>query len=163
MAKKRSFFERLTGIGSDDETSVVPLQAGARPQVGEQQPGIPKKNNDWVEESAGEGELAVDVYQSGEDIIIKAMVAGVRPDNLDIAITRDMVTIKGKREASDEVSEENFFFRELYWGSFSRTILLPQEVEAEEAEAMERNGLLTIKLPRIDKGRQMKLKVKTAA
>lgn len=162
MAKpKRSFFERLTGIGNEEETVTVPLQTPTRPQAGEVLNA--QKKNDWVEESAGEGELAVDVYQSGEDIIIKAMVAGVRPDNLDIAITRDMVTIKGKREASDEVSEENFFFRELYWGSFSRTILLPQEVEAEEAEAMERNGLLTIKLPRIDKGRQMKLKVKTAA
>ena len=89
------------------------------------------------------------------------MVAGVRPEDLDIAITRDMVTIKGTREAANEVTEDNFFFKELYWGSFTRTIVLPQEIEVEEAEAVEKHGLLIIRLPKVDKGRQTKLRVKT--
>lgn len=154
MAKeKRSFFERLTGsINVDDfepEESPVKTTPAKLDKEG------------WVEEDTAEGELSVDVYQTPEDIIIKAMVAGVKPEDLDVSITRDMVTIKGVRTSSQEISEENFFFKELYWGSFSRTILLPQEIEVEEAEAAEKNGLLTIRLPKIDKGRQTKLRVKS--
>ncbi len=108
-----------------------------------------------------EGELAVDVYQTPSHIIIKAMIAGVRPEDLDVSITRDMVTIRGKRERASEGQAGDFFFQELYWGSFSRTIVLPQEVEIEEAEAVEKHGLLIIKLPKLDKGRQAKLKVKS--
>ena len=89
------------------------------------------------------------------------MVAGVRPDDLDLSITRDMVTIKGKREESHEVENEDFFHKELYWGSFSRTVLLPQEIDVEASEASEKHGLLIIKLPKIDKDRQTKLKVKS--
>ena len=90
------------------------------------------------------------------------MVAGIRPEDLDISITRDMVTIKGSREDSTSIEDEDFFHRELFWGSFSRVILLPQEVEIEEAEAIERHGLLTIKLPKINKDRQTKLRVKAS-
>ena len=79
------------------------------------------------------------------------MIAGVKPEDLDVSITRDMVTIKGKREESREVAENDYFYKELYWGSFSRTILLPQEIEPEEAQAVEKHGLLTIHLPKVDK------------
>lgn len=157
MAKdKRSFFEKLTGISkeeADGEEVIEKTPERTTIPVG-------KKNN-WIEEESSEGELAVDVYQTPDEIVIRAMVAGVKPDDLDIAITHDMVTIKGKRELDEQVSEENYFFKELYWGSFSRTILLPQEIESEEAEASERYGLLSIRLPKIDKGRQTKLKVKS--
>ncbi len=74
-----------------------------------------------------------------------------------------MVTIKGKREEAREVSEDDYFHRELYWGSFSRTILLPEEIDVEAAEATERHGLLMIKLPKIDKRRQTKLRVKATS
>lgn len=107
------------------------------------------------------GELAVDVYQTPTHIIIKAMIAGVRPEDLDVSITRDLVTIKGRRERHTEGTAGDFFFQELYWGAFSRTIMLPQEVQIEDAEASEKHGLLTIKLPKLDKGRQAKLKVKS--
>lgn len=142
---KRSFFERITGGVPMDE------------EVEETTPGksLPKINED-----DNEGQLSVDVHQTPSEIIIRAMVAGVRQDDLDVTITRDMVTIKCKRENVHTVAEEDYFFRELYWGSFSRTILLPQEVEPDEAEATEKNGLLTIKLPKINKGRQTKLKIK---
>ena len=89
------------------------------------------------------------------------MIAGVRPEDLDVSITRDMVTIRGKRESNAEVSVGDFFFSELYWGSFSRTIILPQEIEIEESDASEKHGLLTIRLPKLDKGRQAKLKIKS--
>ena len=114
----------------------------------------------WLED-AEEGELAVDVYQTPSEIVIKAMVSGVKPEDLEVGITRDMVTIRGKRESVREINEDNYFQRELYWGSFARTILLPAEVEVEEAEALEKHGLLTIRLPKIDKGKKQTLKVKS--
>ena len=73
-----------------------------------------------------------------------------------------MVTIKGKREEIRGIEREDFFQRELYWGSFSRTVVLPQEIEVEEAEAVEKYGMLIIRLPKIDKNRQSKLKVKSS-
>ncbi len=153
--KKRSFFDRLSGgirlsdKDTDNDDSVI----------------IPEDREDgkelWNTEEEADGELTIDVYQTSSDIIVQTFVAGVKPDDLEINITRDMLTIRGKREESRTVSEEDFFSRELYWGSFSRTISLPAEVEPEEAEAIERHGLLTIKLPKIDKGKKANLKVKS--
>ena len=116
---------------------------------------------DGILDDEEDGELAVDMYQTPTEIVIKTMVAGVKPEDLDISITRDMVTIRGKRMESYEENENDFFHKELYWGSFSRTIVLPAEVEIEEAEASEKHGLLTLILPKIDKNRQSKLKVRT--
>lgn len=122
-----------------------------------------EESENWLEKEAEEGQLTVDVYQTSNDIIIKAMVAGVRGEELDITITREMVTIKGTRHAERTVNDNDYFHKELYWGAFTRTILLPAEVEPEEAEATEKNGLLTIKLPKIDRGRQMKVRVKSGS
>jgi HSP20 family protein len=90
------------------------------------------------------------------------MVAGVKPQDLDINITRDMVTIHGTREDSIEVTQENYFHKELYWGSFSRNIILPEEIDVEEADAKEKHGLLMITLPKLDKDRKTKLSVKSS-
>jgi HSP20 family protein len=152
MNNKRSFFEKLTGAirvndDSFDDTDEV----------------IESDNEDSRrinEPDAGEGQLSVDVYQTHTDIVIKTMVAGVRPEDLDITITRDMVTIRGKRETERNVSDGDYYHKELYWGIFSRTVVLPQEVEIEDAEAVEKHGLLIIKLPKLDKHRQSKLRVK---
>jgi len=114
----------------------------------------------WFDEEGSEGELTVDVYQTPSEIVIKSMVAGVKPEDLDISITRDMVVIKGKRETERFVKDEDYFHQELYWGSFSRTIMLPAEVEVEEADAVEKHGLLLIRLPKIDKNKQTRLRVK---
>ena len=102
------------------------------------------------------------MYQPPDDIVIKTIVAGVRPEDLDIAITRDMVTIRASREESREVDDGDYFHQELYWGSFSRSVVLAEEIDVDGAEASEKNGMLTIRLPKIDKKRQTKLKVKTS-
>lgn len=158
MAKyKKSFFERLTGTVriSDDDESVEKEEKELAEAEKEREKNIGDDDSD--------GQLAVDVYQTQSDIIIKTMVAGIRPEDLDISITRDMVTIKGSREDNNSgVDDDDYFQRELFWGSFSRTILLPQEIEIEEADATERHGLLTIKLPKINKDRQTKLRVKAS-
>lgn len=106
------------------------------------------------------GQLAVDVSQTADSIVIKAMVAGVKPEDLDVSITRDIVTIRGRRMEDSTVTNNDYFLKELYWGEFARTIVLPAEIESEEADAQERHGLLIIRLPKIDKHRQTKLRVK---
>jgi len=163
---KKSLFEWLTGGGAGDDYSFDDLEVGGSSYASQQSRTIkPQKISSPEPELPAaeeiEGELAVDVYQTPTHIIIKAMIAGVRPEDLDISITRDMVTIRGKRERHTEGTAGDFFFQELYWGAFSRTIVLPQEVEIEEAEATEKHGLLIVKLPKLDKGRQAKLKVKS--
>jgi HSP20 family molecular chaperone IbpA len=166
MAKdKKSLFEWLTGgSGNGDDFAFDDLETGSSP-YGAKMPVTSKTpsrgGQELGEENQPEGELAIDVYQTSTHIIIKAMIAGVRPEDLDISITRDLVTLRGKRERHTEGLSGDFFFQELYWGTFSRTIVLPQEVEIEEAEATEKHGLLTIKLPKLDKGRQAKLRVKS--
>jgi len=165
---KKSLFEWLTGSNGGDDYSFDDLESGtaysrsgngAENKRGPVAVSAPAAMG--ASETEPDGELAVDVHQTPTHIIIKAMIAGVRPEDLDVSITRDMVTIRGKRERHTEGASGDFFFQELYWGSFSRTIMLPQEVEIEEAEAMEKHGLLIIRLPKMDKGRQAKLKVRS--
>jgi HSP20 family protein len=149
--EKKSFFERLTGSINMNE---------AKEEAYEERE-LAKNATNWIDEEEKDGELTVDVYQNSEMIIIKTMIAGVRPEDLDISITRDMVTIKGKREEEKTAKDDDYFTRELYWGSFSRTISLPEEIDVDEAEAIEKHGLLILKLPKLDKKRQSKLKVRT--
>ena len=89
------------------------------------------------------------------------MVAGVKPEDIELTIARDILTIRGKREENRNINEDNYFIKELYWGKFSRTISLPQEVEPEEVEATERHGLLTIRLQKVDKEKKNTVKVKS--
>lgn len=180
LKEKKSFFERLAGSISveDEEEQVdftpeqiddeveeeVPVKhVGTK--ASSQQMARPKHHvvdeGEEVDPEMEEGELSVDVYQTGTEIIIEAMVAGVKPEDLHLSITRDMVTVKGRRDGNTQVNHDDYFYKELYWGTFTRTILLPHEVEIEEAEAVEKHGLLIIRLPKVDKARQTKLKVKS--
>ncbi|MBI5005345.1 MAG: Hsp20/alpha crystallin family protein [Candidatus Lloydbacteria bacterium] len=157
---KKSFFEKLTGSlnpNSEHEPGEREMEAGASTNRKERE----KEASDWMEEDNGEGQLTVDVYQTPEDIIIQTMVAGVKPEDLNISINRDMVTIKGRREGSRSAKDDNYFFKELYWGAFSRTILLPQEIDVDASEALEKHGLLTIRLPKLNKEKTTKIRVKS--
>jgi HSP20 family protein len=148
--KKRGFFERLTGsIKADDDQDLKKILVKA------------EKENNWLEEENEDAELTVDVYQTPTDIIVQTMVAGVKPEDIELIIARDMITIRGKREENRKIQEDNYFSQELYWGSFSRTMSLPQEIDPEEAEATEKHGLLTIKLPKIDKEKKTSVKIKS--
>ena len=190
LKEKKSFFERLAGSISvddedeqvdftpeqelDDEVEEIPVkQAPVRRQetpivspsssrpVARPRHLTLDEDMEEVDPDMEEGELSVDVYQTANEIIIEAMVAGVKPEDLHLSITRDMVTVKGRRDGNTQVTHDDYFYKELYWGTFTRTILLPHEVEIEEAEAVEKHGLLIIRLPKVDKARQTKLKVKS--
>ena len=151
MKDKKSFFERLTGAVRLDDSRDTDLT----------EEKSDSKNPDWLKETEDEdGQLAVDVHQTPSEIIIRAFVAGVRPDELSISISRDMVEIEGSRMEREQVAGPDYFTRELFWGSFSRAIMLPQEVDVEASSASAKDGLVTIILPKLDKAKQTKLRVK---
>lgn len=164
MANKPSFFSRLTGSNGGEEYDDF-LDDPRANHISFSTKGAERRVPVQREEAAqvseeGEGELAVDVYQTPDHIVIKALVAGVQPATIDISLTREMLTISGVRSDEREVEEDNYFQRELYWGSFSRTILLPEEVDLDMAEATEKHGILMIRLPKINKRKETKLKVR---
>jgi len=104
----------------------------------------------WFDLAEEEGQLSVDVYQQGDKIIVKSTMAGAQPENIEISVHNDMLTIKGKREMSQEVDYQDYLYRECYWGKFSRTIILPEPIKEDKVTADLENGLLTIILPKAD-------------
>jgi len=118
------------------------------------------ENNLSFLEEESEGQLTIDVYQTDDDIIIESTVAGVEPDDIDIDISSESVTIRGERRRSNEVSEDSYLYQECYWGKFSRSIILPQEIDPDKAKAEFKNGVLRVRLPKIAKGKTRKLKVR---
>jgi HSP20 family molecular chaperone IbpA len=164
MNMKPTFFERLTGSTSvadsfdsfDDEAPATPHK-DHHPHTSSSSSRPAPLDDDSPE---NEGQLPVDVHQTPTDIVIRAFVAGVRPDELSISISRDMVEIEGSRMEREQVAGPDYFTRELFWGSFSRAIMLPQEVDVDLSSASAKDGLVTIILPKLDKTKQTKLRVK---
>ena len=115
----------------------------------------------WLEQSDyEEGQLSIDVYQTPGEIIIQSTIAGVKPEDIDISINNDLLTIRGHRSMDKKIKEENYLYRECYWGSFSRSIILPVEVEAEKIEAELENGVLTVTLPKAKSAKEISIKVR---
>ena len=118
----------------------------------------PLSKDDLLEE--GDGQLTIDVYQTPEAIVVESPIAGVNSDDLDIDITNESITIRGKRERSQKIKDEDYFYQECYWGKFSRSVILPQEVDAEKSEANIKDGVFTVWLPKLNRQKSKKLKVK---
>jgi len=123
-------------------------------------------NNDWmnmpetlVPEETVDGQLAVDVYETAKDMVVKAPVAGVEGEDIDITVTDEMVIIRGERKDVKEVDNGSYHAQECYWGSFSRTISLPQKGLADEAQASFSKGILTIRIPKAETNKLRKIKV----
>jgi len=114
----------------------------------------------WLNEDYEEGQLSVDVYQTKESIVIKSTIAGVKPEDIDISINNDMITIRGRREIEETITEDDYFYQECYWGGFSRSIILPVEIIPEKVDASLKNGVLTVKLPKAKKTQSISVKVK---
>jgi len=175
-----TFFDKLSGSRERNEINLAAVRSPMRP-VRRQEPVVTQEEEEEPypvaptiqhvseeeeseqeepQEAEEEGELTVDIYNKGDTIVIQSTVAGVRPEHLDVAITDDMVTIRGRRERTDAVKEDSYYYKELFWGTFSRQVILPEEIQQEEAEANLQHGLLTIKLPKKRHGVTQKLKVK---
>lgn len=106
-----------------------------------------------------DGQLTVDVYQTDDDIVVQSTIAGVDQNDIDIALTNDMVTIKGKRAMPEKIKSSDYYYQELFWGPFSRSIILPEDVDSDNAKASMKNGLLTIRLPKLAKTRVKKVRI----
>jgi HSP20 family molecular chaperone IbpA len=107
-----------------------------------------------------EGALTIDVYQTDNDIVIVSTIAGVTAKDLDVSITNDMVTVSGERKNPVKVRQENYFYQECYWGPFSRSVILPIDVDAEKSLAELKDGVLTVTLPKSEKVKIKKIPVK---
>lgn len=119
---------------------------------------VSKNNqNDWLEDY--EGQLAIDVYETDEALILTAPIAGVSSDNLDVQITEDLVSIRGERSDTRQVNAVGYHIQECYWGAFSRNFEIPIPVDVDAAEAVLKDGILTITLPKIRKSKAKSLKV----
>ncbi len=153
--KKRSLFQRLSGSQHDDdyefEEDFAPTERRTVPVGQAPASSIPEKT---------EGHLPVDMYQTANDLVIRTFIAGVRGEDMNVSISRDMVVIEGSRE--ERADSSDYFNQELFWGSFARTIMLPQEVDVDGASASSKDGLLTITLPKLDRTRQTKLRIKSS-
>lgn len=112
------------------------------------------QNADWMAPSS-EGQLSVDVFRDGDELVLRSTLAGVTPEDVDISIHGDLLTIRGKREMKNEVNEDQWYYRECYWGAFSRSIVLPYEVSADSAQASLKNGVLEIRIPVREQGKKV--------
>ena len=162
---KPGFFQRMTGVVDlDDEDRQEPeeeeeeFEEEVDDNTAFWSTEEPTEEDEFYDE---EGDLPVDMYETDSAIVIKTLIAGVPPQDLEISITRDSVTVRGERNTSEYIDENDYHEQELYWGPFSRSVNLPQEVDAENADATERYGLLTIHLPKIDKHKETKISVRT--
>ena len=146
-----NFFKKLVGIDNKTPEKTVGEELGIRDG---------EEINEWMDDDYEEGQLSIDVYQTPKTIVVKSTIAGVKPEDINISINNDMLTIRGKREEKEEIKDDDYLYRECYWGSFSRSIILPVEVKAEEIEAILENGVLTIILPKSKATKQISVKIK---
>lgn len=107
-----------------------------------------------------EGELAVDLYETQNYLILRSAIAGVKPEDIDISIEKDVLTIKGKRDEPNNQEKKSFFFQECYFGPFSREVILPVEVDNSRAKAEIVNGILMIKIPKLQREKKRKIEIK---
>jgi HSP20 family protein len=113
-----------------------------------------------VGQESADGQLSVDVYQTEDKIVIRSTIAGVRPEDIDVAIDSDMVTIRGSRHMEQDIADDDYFYQECYWGSFSRSVILPMDVDVENSEAVLKNGVLTVSFPKFKKDKAVNIKIK---
>ncbi len=115
--------------------------------------------NEWLSETETAGELAVDVFETATEIVLKAPIAGVSPEDIDITATPDRVTIRGERKEEKEVEDSSYISKECFWGAFSRIVTLPQEGEVDKAKVSFKDGILTLRIPKSKKNQSVKLKI----
>ena len=162
-SEDEKFFEDLSGAKTeaDNEYDVELVKANggavaARPKMLR----VKEEKNDVWDDGEPEGQLTVDVYQTANDIVVESAIAGVDPDDIDVNVTSDSISIRGSRKREKTVRDEDYLYQECYWGKFGRSIILPQEVDPEAAQVKFKNGILTVTLPKADKKKTRKLKVR---
>ncbi len=174
---KRSFFSKLTGTSrvddgdlemehsrpvslyEDDSQQESFMEVDTTPSRSFGQAAT--SHSQWEQEpEENDGQLTIDMYQTESDIVIKSTIAGVKPEDIDVSINNDMITIRGSRHMEEEVSEDKYYYQECYWGSFSRSVVLPVDVLPDKVEASLKNGILTVRLPKADINKVKKIQVR---
>ncbi|KKU78678.1 MAG: Small heat shock protein [Candidatus Peregrinibacteria bacterium GW2011_GWA2_47_7] len=117
-------------------------------------------NDAESDDTTGDGQLACDVFQTDSEIVVVAPIAGVKKEDLDIDVTDDVLTIRGRRTVSFDVDRSNYFTQECFWGNFSRSIILPESVDVSKIKATFKNAILTIRIPKVEKIRTRKIQIK---
>ncbi|HAG27303.1 TPA: hypothetical protein DCG61_00755 [Patescibacteria group bacterium] len=142
----------------EEEEEVAPEPAAKPQKPAQVSTPISKQDEDWMTDY--EGALNIDMYQTKDNVIIKSTIAGVRPDDIDITVANDMVTISGSRRREEKISDDDYFYQECYWGGFSRSVIVPVDIDSEQIEADLKDGILTVVVPKAAKAKTKKVKVK---
>lgn len=151
--EKKSFFRKL----KQEPEPQVKVDVSKKDQPVSPTKEESSKKEEWLK--GEEGQLSIDVYQTPQEIVIRSTIAGVKPEDIDVSINDDMVTIRGERKKDVEVSSEDYFYQECYWGKFSRSVILPQEIEVNKVKAEIQDGILTVRLPKSTKTKSRKIQV----
>jgi len=173
---KKSFLEKLTGARQIDDEDIYeterPIETTrlepSRDLYMEERetesysPPVRAavRDENFSRSDDSEGQLTIDVYQTESDIVIKSTIAGVKPEDLDVSINNDMITIRGERKQDEQITPENYYYQECYWGSFSRSVILPIDIVPDKVEASMKNGILTIRMPKANNTRTKKIQVR---
>lgn len=152
--RKKIVKAKKVEIEETEDDSPVFLQKKPEPETKKEVPE--KEKEEWFEP---EGQLAIDVYQTQTELVIQTAIAGVKPEDLDISMERDIVTIKGCRQKPTEENGD-YFTQECYWGPFSREVILPVEIDPDRAIASMKEGILIIKIPKILREKKRTIKVR---
>ncbi len=140
-------------LGDDD------LPTSSSPATDEPAQAAPAAADEWDEEEAVPGQLAVDVYETKDKVVVKARTAGVNKGDLDVSISDNTLSIRGTLSAGNEEDVENYFVQECYWGEFSRSLTLPVSVKEDEVEALLKDGVLTISFKKLKQDTVKKIQV----
>jgi HSP20 family protein len=154
MPKDKTLINKIMGTEAREDEEV---DEDDQEEVMETENASPAEQQEWMNDF--EGQLTIDMYQTKDNVIIKSTIAGVKPDDIDITIANDMVTIRGERSRDFEASAEDYFYQECYWGSFSRSVVLPVDVDIENVAADLKDGILTVVLPKAAKAKAKKIRV----
>lgn len=173
MKKKGvNLWNQIANISNEDlgkssekiETEIMPTQTRVEKkekQVAEEKSRKPAKiksqkeirkkeetEESWFPEEEVTGQLSVDLYDDGDYLIVESTIAGVKPEDVDISVEPDLITIRGARKKEKEINKKSYFYQECFWGGFSRTLVLPVPVRPDEVRANIKNGILTVALPK---------------
>lgn len=157
MARKNREDDLL--LEEDELTAAFLGDSGSAPAESIQEPEMQSPEDEWDEEESVPGQLAVDVYETKDRLVVKARTAGVNRNELDVSISDNQLTIRGSLNSGTDEEVENYFLQECYWGEFSRSIALPVAVKEEEIEAVLKDGVLTISFGKLQQDSVKKIQV----
>jgi len=149
-----SFFKRLASVRSkaQDPDLNIDLAKASLP--------IPTPQKSVAEADGPMGQLTVDIYHTPNDIVVESAIAGARPEDIDVVVATDSISINGLRRRELESSDAEYLHQECYWGKFTRSIILPEEVDPENASVKFKNGILSVRMPKTNRKKTRKLEVR---